>query len=283
MSFVLHRPQTLGQAIELQSRTGGNYLAGGTVMMVNYNKGLSIGQELIDLSQIAELRTVEERGDTLVLGAGLTFDELEQQPLCRQYAHALWQAAREVGGPQVRNRATLGGNLCAASPSADAATPLLALKAELELVGGQGKRRIAAKEFFTAPGKTVKLPDEVLTCIVIPKTDSDSLFRKVGKRNALAVSCINMAVNAQVNQEGMLSELCIAVGAAAPTVRLCPKTAALMEHTAITTELLSQAAELIQTEIAPIDDRWASADYRRAVCGNLMRQLIGMLAKKEGV
>lgn len=283
MSFVLHRPQTLAQAIELQPKTNGSYLAGGTVLMVNYNKGLSIGQEVIDLTQVAELHSVQEQEDTLVLGAGLTFDELEHLPLCRQYAYALWQAACEVGGPQVRNRATLGGNLCAASPSADAATPLLALGAEFELVGAKGTRRIAAEQFFTAPGKTVKLPDEILARVFVPKAGSKSLFYKVGKRNALAVSCINMAVAANANSEGKLSALRIAVGAAAPTVRLCAKTAALLEGKALTQEVLLQATELVQTEIAPIDDRWASADYRRMVCANLLEKLVLELANKEGV
>ena len=266
MSYTLYRPESTEEAIRLQMETNGKYLAGGTVSLVNYHKRRDIGEVQISLDRIPELTQIYRENGVLCIGSMVTMDMLEARAEVKKYARALWQAASEVGGPQIRNRATLGGNLAAASPSSDCATPLLALNAELCVQGEKGMRFIPLRDFFLGRMQHVLTPDEIIVSVRIPeRTQAASAFRKVGKRNALAVSCINMAV---VRSEAQID---IAVGAAAPKPVYCGKTSGLLSQKEPD---LIVALQMIQTEISPIDDRWATATYRRTVCGNLLKALL---------
>lgn len=263
MSYTIYRPETATDAIALQAATGGSYLAGGTVTMVNRHRGQDMGQHLISLDRVGALKVLESVNDRLYIGAGLCMDELEHSPLLRA-APALWQAAREVGGPQIRNRATLGGNLASGSPAADCAVPLLAMGAELLVEGAEGQRTIPIREFFLGRMQTCLRPSELILCVIVPAhPENRSAFRKVGKRNALAVSCLSMSVFRDSDS------VHVAVGACAPRPLYCPETSRLL-----TIGDEAGAFEALQSEICPIDDRWATASYRRTVCGNLLRALL---------
>ena len=270
MHFDLHRPNSVEEAIALYRETGGTYLAGGTVLLVNHHNGGDIGRHLISLERISALRGIRETEDGIVIGPCTTLDEIEQSELLQEKAHALWQAAGQVGGPQVRNRGTIGGNLAAGSPSADAAAPLLALGAILRLQGPDGSRNLPLDSLFVDVFKTSLLPGELICEILLPSSATCvSRFAKVGKRNALAISCINMAV-AHRPESGWS----VAVGAAAPTPRLCRRTMELLNESSLTEARIAQACEAILTEISPIDDRWATASYRRRVCVNLLKAML---------
>ena len=270
MHFNLHRPNSIEEALTLYAQTGGAYLAGGTVLLVNHHNGADIGGDLISLEGIAELHGIRETEDAIILGACTTMDEIENSPVLRKEALCLWQSAAETGGPQIRNRATLAGNFASGSPASDAAAPLLALGAVLRLQGPKGSRELPIKDLFVHVFKTNLQPGELITEIVLPrKADHVSRFVKVGKRNALAISCINMAVS-HTKEDGWS----VAVGAAAPTPRLCIKTMDILNDGALDEDRLSRACEVILTEIAPIDDRWATASYRRKVCVNLLKSMV---------
>ncbi len=270
MHFHLHRPNSIEEALELYRQTGGTYLAGGTVLLVNHHNGADIGSHLISLEGISALHGIRETADGIVIGACTTMDEIENCAALKEQAYCLWQSAVETGGPQIRNRATLAGNIAGGAPSSDAAAPLLALDAVLRLEGPEGSRELPVKDLFVHVFKTNLLPGEIITEIVIPRSiGSVSLFTKVGKRNALAVSCINMAV-AHAPSNGWS----VAVGAAAPTPRLCVKTMEILNEGPLDAARLSRACEEILTEIAPIDDRWATASYRRKVCVNLLKSMV---------
>ena len=270
MSFSLHLPETVEAAIAAQVETGGRYLAGGTVLLVNRHRGQDIGGDLVSLERVTSLRRIALTGNSLEIGSGVTFDAIEHSDLVREHAFALWQAACEVGGPQIRHRATLGGNLAAASPSADAAPPLLALNASVRVQGQQGERLMPLDGFFKGRLQTALAPDELITAVVIPLDGHPvSRFAKVGKRSALAVSCINMAL-ARLD-DGTIR---VAVGAAAPEARLCRETSRLLSQSP---EAVEDAKALILTEISPIDDRWATASYRNLVCRNLLGELLSQI------
>jgi len=270
MQFKLHRPNSIEEAVALYRETGGTYLAGGTVLLVDHHSGKHIGHDLISLENISSLRGIRETAEGIVIGSCTTLDELDRSDLLRERACALWQAAGQVGGPQVRNRGTIGGNLAAGSPSADAAAPLLALGAILRLQGPGGSRELPLQSLFADVFKTNLLPGELITEILLPAGGSCvSRFTKVGKRNALAISCINMAV-AHSPESGWS----VAAGAAAPTPRLCRCTMELLNEGPLTEERLARACEAILTEISPIDDRWATASYRRRVCVNLLKAML---------
>ena len=272
------RPKTLAEAIALQKETGADYLAGGTFSMVEITSGRYSPEKLIDLSLCDVLYGIHEHENFVEIGALTTFTDIEKSEVLNRLFPALVKAAAEVGGPQIRNRGTVGGNICAASPAADAVPPLLALHAEAILLGAAGERILPLREMFLAPKKTCLTKDEILTVIRIPKESMNSSFIKIGKRNALAVSCANMAVALRA-EHGCIQDIRIAVGSCAPTPRLCPKTAEILlgDYSA---ERLAAAKAMLMTEISPIDDRWATAEYRRLVVGNMLESLTEELLKE---
>ena len=272
------RPTTIAEAISLQKQTGADYIAGGTFSMVEIASGRYSPEYLIDLSLCESLYGIKEYDDCVEVGALTTFTDIEKSEVLRRLFPALTKAAAEVGGPQVRNRGTVGGNICAASPAADAVPPLMALDAEAVIAGADGERTLPLAEMFLAPKKTCMTKEEILCLIRLPKNGSRSGFIKVGKRNALAVSCANMAVVLSADKN-CIGDISIAVGSCAPTPRLCKETAkALLGE--YSPEKLSAAKEILMTEISPIDDRWASAEYRRLVAANMLESLVEELLKE---
>ncbi len=270
MSYNLYRPQSLAEASLIQLSTSGRYLAGGTVTLVNYHKGKDIGTDLISLDRIPELRGIRFENGVLTVGAYVTMDEIEESELVKNAARALWEAAREVGGPQIRNRATLGGNLASASPSSDCATPLLAMNARLNVYGNTDDAdnsdmyTVPLRDFFLGRFRHVLPDDHIIVSVSVDCPDgSRSSFRKVGARSALSVSCLNMAVFRCGDRTD------VAVGAAAPRPVYCAKTSELLSGTPD----LAAAQAALQEEICPIDDRWATASYRRTVSANLLEDM----------
>ena len=268
MGAKLYRPRTLDEAQSLFKACGGVYMAGGTVLLVDRRHGAAPNADLISLEAIPELTGIRETTTGLSIGALVTMDALEASETVRRRAYPLWQAAREVGGPQVRNRATLGGNLCSATPSADAAPPLLALDASLMIAGpGGGERRVPLRAFFTGFKKSALEPGEILTRIEIPAPEGAlGRFYKVGRRSALAISCLTLAVVRSGNTWS------VAVGAAAPTPVWCTETSAALSSE--NADRIDRACAALQREIAPIDDRWGTASYRRTVAERLLRRAL---------
>ena len=198
-------------------------------------------------------------------------------------AEMIGTAASLVGGPQIRNRGTIGGNILSASPAADLVPVLMALDAEAFFQGTEGNRSLPIRELMLGPGKTAVFPDEILLSIRVPKKRGRSLFRKVGRRNALAISVINAAVYLET-ESGMFTSAAIALGSAAPTaVRAVHAEKVLAGRTVPTDEaawqeLQNRIREALQHDISPIDDIRASASYRRKVAGNMVCDMIRALA-----
>lgn len=266
---MFYRPATLTEALELKSRLGKDavFLAGGTDLVVGVAKGrLEIGH-WIDLSGLPELCYTAPEGEGLRIGASCTHAMLEVSPW-----RALAQAARLVGGPQIRNRGTVAGNLGTASPAGDVNIALLALDAEVELASLRGSRRVALREFFLAPGRTVMEPDEMITAVHLPKAD-DSGFLKVGKRLSVAISVVCCAVAKLAD-----GRIGIALGSVAPTPLRAYQAEAFLAQHGLTADSVAEAARLVAQEVRPIDDHRASGDYRRAVSGVLARRLLADLA-----
>lgn len=264
------RPRSVTEAVILCQKTGGSYLAGGTFSMVEIVNGRFAPETLIDLSLCPELYGITPGEGFVSVGALTTFTELEKSPVIKEKFPCLAASAASVGGPQVRNRGTLGGNICAASPAADAAAPLLALGASAVAIGARGKREIPLAQFFLAPKKTCLSPEEIVTGLIIPTKYPRSAFLKVGKRNALAVSSVSMAL------AGGEGEFSLAVGSVAPTPRLCPRTAA-----ALASGDVEGAKLVLMEEICPIDDRWATAEYRRQVAKNAVAELFARVREEK--
>jgi len=259
----VHQPRTLAEALRLLRDEGPLIpLAGCTDVYVGLNFGTGPAGPFLDLSGLRALRGIRRgAGQTLVIGALTTFAELGRHPLVRRHAPTLAQAARQVGGVQIQNRATLGGNIANASPAADGVPVLAAADARLWLASAGGERRVPVTAFFTGYRQTALLPGELIRAIELPPPSGRPWFRKVGTRAANAIAKVVLA--------GVRDALPrLAIGSVAPTVLRLPRTEAALAAGASP----DQAAAVLDTEIAPIDDLRSTAAYRRQVAANLLRQ-----------
>lgn len=258
MSYTLHIPASLEEAWILREKTGGQYLAGGTVVLA-FKRGADV---LVSLSRIPGLSYVKDCGSFIEIGGGTTFDELDRSALVKEKLFALWQASHELAGPQIRNVATLAGNIASKSPSADSVTALKALDAKVRLFcmqdGTPSRRTVPIRTMVLAPG-------EIIEAVVVEAGPDRSVFEKVGKRNAMAVSVINMAVARRGN------EISVAVGSAGPDVLYCPKTSSILS--ADCNDIIA-AKEAILEEIMPKNDRWGTVEQKRLVCANMLEKLL---------
>jgi carbon-monoxide dehydrogenase small subunit/xanthine dehydrogenase small subunit len=276
------RPASLEDALRLLTQPGWRVVAGGTDVLVQYEHRVK-SLHLLDLSALSELRQIYEDANVVHIGALATYTDLIHSAVVQRHAPALVQAAREVGGGQIQNMGTLGGNLVNASPAADGVPPLYVLEALVVLRSQRGERTVAVQDFASGPGKTVILPDELLTEIIVPKISYDgreiTFFEKVGPRQAQTIAKASVAFRGWLAPNGRLTQVRVALGAVAPTVMLVAHTAQALMSGPFTAETLLQAGDVAQAECRPIDDIRSTAVYRRKlVRGLLIRNLWPYLA-----
>ncbi len=259
-----HRPTDLDACLKLMQEHPADewrILAGGTDLLVQIEMAGNFPPNLIDIKHLPELSTVSVFEDELRIGALTTLEEIRQHELIKAEFHALHQAACQFAGLQVRNRATLGGNICNASPAGDTLPALHAFESTLLLAGPAGQREVSIGEFILAPGKTDLHPDELLLCINLPRQNRESDFFKLGLRDSMAIAVVNLATAYSLNGSGF-KYLQMAAGAVAPTiVTLDHYTAAVLERSSVS----EVPTGLIEQDIQPIDDIRASAGYRSKV------------------
>ncbi|OHD73707.1 MAG: hypothetical protein A2177_04730 [Spirochaetes bacterium RBG_13_68_11] len=265
---------TVEEALEaLGGRDGSRPVAGGTDLAVVLADGLgAVPPLLVDVAGIPALQGVRRTADGIAIGPATTIAEIATRsdlPAC------LCQGARAIGSPQIRNLATIGGNVCNASPCGDTLSPLVALEAAFVLASRSGTRTVPAELFFVGPKKTVLGPGELLVEIRIAsaRLAGRSAFRMIGKRNGQAISQVNAAVWLAL-EGGVIREARVAVGSVAPVpLRLKGAEALLVGKTVRGLDVepvLARAA----AEIAPISDVRASLEYRRLVTGSLLRDAL---------
>jgi CO/xanthine dehydrogenase FAD-binding subunit len=249
-------------------------LAGGTDLLVQWRRGKVSPACLVDLkglglNQIA--KTVE--GD-LRIGALCTLNSVLENEIVRKQYPILIDSIAELASVQVRHRATLGGNLCNASPAADTASPLLALKATATLSGPQGTRKLPLAQFFQGPGQTCLLSGELLTEIVLPMPSerSGGVYLKM-KRSAMDLALVGVAVFLVMENQEECSEGRIFLGAVAPIPLYAQRASETLRKTLLTKEM-GKAATLAAEEARPIDDVRATAWYRKKVVRVLTERAI---------
>lgn len=219
-SFDYTVPSSLDEAVGLLARRRGEarVLAGGTDLVIALEKGEINPRLLVDIGRIADLQEIKIEGEFLSLGAGVSFSRLIGYPLAGRTLPILVQSASEIGSPQIRNRGTIGGNLGTASPAGDLLTPLVALEALVDLVGPEGSRRVPVDSFLSGGGPERIRPDEIIRRVLVPLPgagESRGAFIKLGRRNALAISRLNLALQVEL-EGGKIQKARLAVGAAGP-------------------------------------------------------------------
>jgi xanthine dehydrogenase small subunit len=260
-SLELVEPRSLRHALEvLRDRQPIVPLAGGTDVYVLLNAGSPAPARYLNLWGLDALRAIALRGRDLSIGALATYTDIIRSPLVARRLPSLVEAAREVGGVQIQNRGTIGGNVANGSPAGDTLPVLAAADAVVVLQSAAGVRRVPFTLFYTGYRKTVMRPDEIVAALEIPPVEGRQYFRKVGTRAAQAISKIVVAAVRAPRPR-------IAFGSVAPTVVRVPRTEEALARGAS----LDEAASVLLTEIHPIDDVRSTAEYRRRVACNLLR------------
>ncbi|MDQ3082679.1 MAG: xanthine dehydrogenase family protein subunit M [Gemmatimonadota bacterium] len=236
-------------------------VAGATDIYVALNFGTLAPRRFLDIWTLDELRTISVHGDTLVIGALTSYTALMQSHLVAERVPMLAEASRLVGGVQIQNRGTIGGNIANGSPAADGVPVLSATDSVIVLRSVDGERRIPVNSFYSGYRKTVMRPDELIIAVEIPAVEGKQWFRKVGTRAAQAISKIVMAAVRSPTPR-------IALGSVGPTVVRVPET----ERALASGASIDEAAEILGREIVPIDDVRSTADYRRRVAMNLLKR-----------
>ena len=270
------RPQTLDEAIGLLAQGQRRILAGGTDLYPA--AGVQLDGDVLDLTAIPALDGIAH-GAGLRIGACTTWTAIAEADLPAAL-RCLQQAARQVGGRQVQNAGTIGGNLCNASPAADGVPPLLALDAVVELAGPQGLRQLPLTQFLTGPRQTLRRPDEMLTAVIVPDTalQGQSSFVKLGARAYLVISIAMVAARVQV-ADGRITSAAVAVGACSGVAQRLPAVEAALVGAPLAEAAVRVRAADVAAALSPIDDVRATATYRATAATELVRRAVtGALA-----
>jgi len=275
------RPRSLGDALAaLVADPTARPIAGGTDLLLDLHRGgPGPPVTLVDLGGVDELRGLSVADGVVGLGALTTHNDVIADPALRAVALPLAQACLEVGSPQLRNRATIAGNLATASPANDTISALLALDATVSLQSTAGRREVAIDDFFTGFRSTVLEPGELITAITFPAltTADDGLWVKLGNRAAQAISVIHLGIVVRREDGGRVSDARLAIGSVAERVVRVQEAEALLVGSILEPDAVERAAEAVRDAVSPIDDVRATAAYRTDLIPTLVRRTLTTL------
>lgn len=270
-------PQSLPELFSIrEAHPDARLMAGGTDLLVRLRRQPSDDRPLILLERIEALQRIETTPTEIVIGSGVCFSRIAAGEHAVAEFPVLAQAAATIGAPTLRNMATIGGNVCTASPAGDSLPALYVLDASVELVSAQGTRTMPVCEFISGPGKTKLGMNEILYAIHIPRKRpawTIQRYEKIGKRKSLAVAVASMAAAIRLDKNGVVHEAHLAWGSVGPTVMRCPEAENALISRKPAVDALLAAAAFVPESVRPIDDIRATAAYRRRVCANLLLRL----------
>ncbi len=284
--FTYHRPAGLAEALQLlASQPEARVLAGGTDILIQIKTGEVKPAALVQVLDVPELSRLQTSGG-LTIGCAVPLYRLEEEPLLAERYTALHEAVRALASVQIRTMATLGGNLCNASPSADTAGPLIVLGAELEIAGlARGKpahRRVPLSGFFTGPGSTVLKPGELAVTLHVPEppASSGSTFLKLGR---VTLDMAKVSASAYLERAGSsVRAVRLVIGGAAPTPVRTAAVEKALTGAAFRRAAVEEAVAEVQGSISPIDDVRSTAEYRRRMAPLLLRDAILTAWRRAG-
>jgi CO/xanthine dehydrogenase FAD-binding subunit len=278
--YEMVAPATLAEALQLLAAAPGVWqpFAGGTDLMVLLEAGKLAHRRFINLWQMNELRGISATDEHVTLGALTTYTQVQAHTVLQAEFPLLCEAASLTGSVAIQNRGTLGGNIANASPAADSLPALLVYEAELELVSAQGSRWVAYQDFHTGYKTTVRLADELIKAIRLPRTAAGwrQYARKVGTRKAQAISKVCFAGLARLDGV-VLSDIRLAYGSVAPVPVRVRQTEAALRGRVLDTAAVREAQAALAAELRPIDDVRSTAEYRARVAANLLSEFLDKL------
>src|SRR2546426_5832898 len=276
----MYQPTSLQEASRLlkEHGPGGRFLAGGTDLVIAIKEKGLVPKYVVDLKKIPGLSAIREHADgSVTIGALTTMREVEISPVIIRKYPFLAQSAAEVGSIQIRNRATVGGNMANATPSADVAPSLIALNATAKFAGVSGEKVVLLEAFFRGPGQTVMSPEEILTEITIPKTGRRLVgeYIKFSPREMMDLAYVGVAVAFELGEKDKrCSGVRIVLGAVAPTPIRARNAETILEGQVLNEDLARTAGDEAAKESRPISDVRSSAEYRRAMVATMTKRAI---------
>ena len=282
--FEFTQPRDVPEALQALTEKGRVVpVAGGTNVLVNMKRAPLEADLVVDLTRLEALQPISSDNGTISLGAGVTFTRLLEwspggaveglmRPMCVAFA-----------GPLIRNLATVGGNICDASPAADVSPPLLALDASVRLESASGgSRTLPLPEFFQGVRKSARRADELVTSVEFAKPGDDErwFYYKLGKRKADAISIVSVAMTVKL-ERGKVDRARIALGAVAPVAMRAPEAEGILRGEALNDSAIAAAARAAAKESQPIDDFRASGDYRRQMVEVLVKRGLNEIARRD--
>jgi len=285
MSFSVHEPATLSEALGVLKDEGDATapLAGGTDLLLRIRRRARKYRSVVNIKFVPGLNELHWDARTgLTIGALTTFRAIETHDSVRAHFPALAEAARVVAGVQLRNLATIGGNLGNASPSADSAPPLVALNATIEIASAAGTRRMPVERCLTGPGRTVLTPGEIFTAISVPAPSprSGNAYARFSPRSAMDIGIASVAASITLDADRRCTSCRIVLGAVAPVPLRSGMAEGALEGERLTPALLEQAGDLAAQAARPISDIRGSADYRRAIVRVLTTRVVALAASR---
>jgi len=278
-AFEYNRPTGLAEAFEVLDHYAekARVLAGGTDLLVNMKRKTVVPQQLVGLERVAELLGVRTENGRIEMGARETAARLAGAADIVRDLGVLAMASAKLGSPQVRNLATVGGNLCTARPAGDLPLPLLVLDARVVLAGSAGEREVALDSFFLGPGQTVVQPKEILTKVVIDRVEpgTGGGFVKLGLRRTMEIALVNAAALLTLDVDGKtIKKARVALGAVAPTPIRAPEAENVLLGKVASDELFAHAGKAAKQDARPITDHRGSATFRLDIVSVLTRRAL---------
>jgi len=284
-SPAFHAPTTLDEAVALLAKDpAARPLGGGTDLIVQMRSGRVTPSAVVDLKRIAGLIGVREHAGGFAIGAATPCTALKADAALKAAWPGVVEAANLIGSVQVRNRATLAGNLCNASPAADSVPALAAAGATCLVVGPGGEREVPVEAIPAAPGRTMLGAGEFVAEIRLPArggSGADAYLRAT-PRTEMDIAVVGVGANIVLGPDGACTAARIAVGAVAPTVLVVAAAGAALVGSRLDDAALDAMAEAVRAACRPIDDKRGTADYRTAMAGVLARRAVGIALKRAG-
>ena len=277
---ALYEAQSVQEAVSLRlEHPDAHIIAGGSDVLIKMREGKLAGCELISIYGIDALRgvTMEDDG-TIRIGSLTSFSHITKSPIIQEHINVLGEAVDQVGGPQIRNIGTIGGNTCNGVTSADSASTLLAWDAIVELTGKDGVRRLPIQDFYIKAGVVDLHPDEIQTAILIPKeayAGYQGHYIKYAMRNAMDIATTGCSVNVKLSgDKKTLEDVRIAYGVAGPVPMRCPTAEALAKGKAVSAEVVEAFGQAVLEDINPRDSWRASKAFRQHIAVELAKRAL---------
>ncbi len=279
--YEMKTPKNLDTLLQILADSPGEWklFAGGTDLMVIFETGKLTHKKFLNINSIKELQNFVVREEDILIGAGCSYGQIQTHPIIKKEFPLLMNAAKLIGAVAIQNRATLGGNIANMSPAADGPPALLAYDADVILLSTKGYRVLSYKYFHQDYKQCDLRPNEVIISIRLKRNQdiTHDFYRKVGTRNAQAISKVCIAATASVLNNKKIEWIRIGLGSVGPIPLRAAKTEHFLFQKSLDLDVFKEARSVLLREITPIDDIRSEALYRKEVAGNLLTEFLESL------